>query len=88
MGNLVFGSGVEPGRASKARGGLTESPMERDYDTTESDRERHNGALRVGPEFSRPNVRPEICPGIMVSLLYWCRIRLKQEFGRPNRFLG
>ena len=26
MGNLVFGSGAEPGRASKARGGLTESP--------------------------------------------------------------
>ena len=51
MGNLVFGSGAEPGRASKARGGLTESPMERDYDATESDRERYNGALRVGPEF-------------------------------------
>jgi len=43
MGNLVFGSGAEPGRASKARGGLTESPMGRDYDATESDRERHNG---------------------------------------------
>jgi len=28
MGNLVFGSGAEPGRDSKARGGLTESPME------------------------------------------------------------
>ena len=42
MGNLVFGSGAEPGRASKARGGLTESPMERDYDATESDRERYN----------------------------------------------
>jgi len=41
MGNLVFGSGAEPGRASKARGRLTESPMERDYDATESDRERH-----------------------------------------------
>ena len=41
MGNLVFGSGAEPGRASKARGELTESPMERDYDATESDRERH-----------------------------------------------
>ena len=41
MGNLVFGSGAEPGRASKARGGLTESPMERDYDATEPDRERH-----------------------------------------------
>jgi len=39
MGNLVFGSGAERGRASKARGGLTESPMERDYDATESDRE-------------------------------------------------
>ena len=53
MGNLVFGSGAEPGRASKARGGLTESPMERDYDATESERERYNGALRVGPEFGR-----------------------------------
>ena len=41
MGNLVFGSGAEPGRASKARGGLTESPMERDYDATESDGERY-----------------------------------------------
>jgi len=41
MGNLVFGSGAEPGRASKARGGLTEYPVERDYDATESDRERH-----------------------------------------------
>ena len=41
MGNLVFGSGAEPGRASRARGGLTESPMERDYDATESDRERY-----------------------------------------------
>ena len=41
MGNLVFGSGAEPGRASKARGGLTESPMERYYDATESDRERY-----------------------------------------------
>jgi len=53
VGNLVFGIGAEPGRASKARGGLTESPMERDYDATEADRERHNGALRVGPEFGR-----------------------------------
>jgi len=26
MGNLVFGSGAEPGRASQARGRLTESP--------------------------------------------------------------
>ena len=51
MGNLVFGSGAEPGRASEARGGLTESPMERYYDATESERERYNGALRVGPEF-------------------------------------
>jgi len=42
MGNLVFGSGAEPGRASRARGGLTGAPMERDYDATESDRERHN----------------------------------------------
>jgi len=42
MGNLVFGSGAEPGRASKARGGLTESPMERYYDATESDRERYS----------------------------------------------
>jgi len=41
MGNLVFGSGAEPGRASKARGGLIESPMERDYDATESERERY-----------------------------------------------
>ena len=41
MGNLVFGSGAEPGRASKARGGLTESPMKRDYDATESDGERY-----------------------------------------------
>ena len=41
MGNLVFGSGAEPGRASKARGGLTESPMERYYDATESDGERY-----------------------------------------------
>ena len=41
MGNLVFGSGAEPGRASEARGGLTESPMERYYDATESDRERY-----------------------------------------------
>ena len=41
MGNLVFGSGAEPGRASKARGKLTESPMERDYDATESERERY-----------------------------------------------
>jgi len=45
MGNL-FGSGAEPGCASKARGRLTESPMERDYDATESDRERHR--LTVG----------------------------------------
>jgi len=42
MGNLVFGSGADPGRASKARGGLTESPMERDYDATESERERYH----------------------------------------------
>ena len=41
MGNLVFGSGAEPGRASEARGGLTESPMERYYDATESDRQRY-----------------------------------------------
>jgi len=42
MGNLVFGSGAELGRANIARGGLTESPMEGDYDATEADRERHN----------------------------------------------
>jgi len=41
MGNLVFGSGAEPGRANIVRGGLTESPMEREYDATEADRERH-----------------------------------------------
>jgi len=44
MGNLVFGSGAEPGCASKARGGLTESPMERDYDATESDKQRYKGS--------------------------------------------
>jgi len=42
MGNLVFGSGAEPGHASKARGGLAESSMERDYDATESERERYS----------------------------------------------
>ena len=47
MGNLVFGSGAEPGRASKARGGLTESPMERDYDATESDGERYSMTTRM-----------------------------------------
>ena len=47
MGNLVFGSGAEPGRASKARGGLTESPMERDYDATESDRERYTPSTQI-----------------------------------------
>ena len=41
MGNLVFGTGAEPDRASKTRGGLTESPMERDFDATESDGERY-----------------------------------------------
>jgi len=45
MGNLVFGSGAEPGRASRTRGGLTESPMERDYDATESERERYKSPL-------------------------------------------
>jgi len=42
MGNLVFGSGAEPGRANIARGGLTESPMERDYVATEAERERES----------------------------------------------
>jgi len=49
MGNLVFGSGAEPGSASKARGGLTESPMERDYDATESERERYTELIFVDP---------------------------------------
>ena len=54
MGNLVFGSGAEPGRASKARGGLTESPMERYYDATESDIERYRLlALKAGSTHSR-----------------------------------
>jgi len=39
MGNLVFGSGAEPGRANIARRGLTESPMERDIDATEAEKE-------------------------------------------------
>jgi len=39
MGNIVFGSGAEPGRANIARGGLTESPMERDYDATELEKD-------------------------------------------------
>ena len=53
MGNLVFGSGAEPGRASKARGGLTESPLERDYDATEADRERHSLHICLASEISK-----------------------------------
>jgi len=47
MMNLVFGSGAEAGRASKAGGGLTESPMERDYDATKADREHHMHTTHV-----------------------------------------
>jgi len=35
---LVFGSGAEPVRANIARNGLTESPMERDYDAQREQR--------------------------------------------------
>ena len=56
MGNLVYVSGTELDHVNIARGGLTESPLERDYDATEANRERHTGALRV----VQLNVRPEI----------------------------
>ena len=49
MGNLVFGSGAERGRTNITRGVLTESPMERDYDATESERERYIDA-NVNPD--------------------------------------
>jgi len=45
MGNLVFGSGAEPGRANIATGGLTESPIERDIDATEAEKERHSDSV-------------------------------------------
>jgi len=53
MGNLVFGSDAEPRRASKARGGLTESRMERHYDATEADRERHKRATLNAVSYAR-----------------------------------
>ena len=38
MGNLLFGSGSELGRASIARGRVTESPMGRDNDIAEAEK--------------------------------------------------
>jgi len=53
MGNLVavFGMVAPNRRDNIARGGRAESRMGRDYDATEAEKERHNGALRVGPVF-------------------------------------